>query len=264
MRFAERYGPTALVLGASEGIGAAWATQLAQRGLDLVLVARGVDKLDAVAQQIRADHGVQVRTVSLDLGRADLAECLATEFAGEDIGLVVYNACYSVIANFLDLSLADKLTTVDVNVRGPLVTAHVFGPRLAERGRGGLVLMSSMSGFQGSAMVGTYAATKAFDTVLGEALWEELERHGVDVLVCVAGATLTPNFKRQTPESRRSAAMPLEPDQVVREAMARLGSGVPTWIPGTVNRVAYHALKNLPRGRQVRFISNTTRKMYEP
>ena len=122
--------------------------------------------------------------------------------------------------------------------------------------------MSSLSGFQGSALVGTYAGTKAFLTVLGESLWEEWSPQGVDVLVCAAGATLTPNFEAQTPENRRSSAFPLPPEQVAREALQRLGRGRPTWIPGAMNRVVHHTLKNLPRGRAVRFISGATRKLY--
>ena len=207
--------------------------------------------------------GVDAREVVLDLSAPDLADRLVEAVEGLDVGLVVYNACYSVIGEVLDLSLEDKLRTVDVNVRGPLIAAHVFGARLVARGRGGIVLMSSMSSLQGTAMVGTYAATKAFDTVLGEALWEELGRRGVDVMVCVAGATLTPNFEAQTPESRRGAAWPMRPEAVVAEAIGALGSGRPTLVPGAVNKLASTAMALGPRAAVIRWISRTTRSMYE-
>lgn len=263
MNFAERYGPTALVAGASEGLGRAWAEAIAARGVDLILVARRAERLEATAEAIREAHGVNVRTASLDLGEPDLADRLEALLADTDLGLGVYNACYSAIGAFLDVSLEDKLKIVDVNVRGPLTFAHVLAPRLVARGRGGLVLMSSMSGFQGTAMVGTYAASKAFDTVLGEGLWEELGHHGVDVLVTAAGATSTPNFLEETPEHRRAMARPLTAEDVVSEAIEQLGR-VPTVVPGRTNRLAQFVFGRLmPRPTAVRFLSRTTRKMYE-
>lgn len=262
VNLADRYGPWALVLGASEGMGAAWALGLARRGLNLVAVARREGPLEAVVSEARA-YGVRARAVSLDLARPDLDAALAEHFDELDIGLVVYNACYSVIGEFTELSLEDKLKTVDVNVRGPLVTAHHFAPRLIARGRGGLVFMSSMSGFQGTAMVGTYAATKAFDTVLGEMLWEELGEHGVDVMVCAAGATLTPNFESQTPEHKRATAYPLSPERVVNEAIEQLGAGQPVVIPGRINKMVSSVVGLLPRRAAIRFISRNTRSMYE-
>ena len=263
MTFLHQYGPWALILGASEGIGAAFATQLAESGMNLILVARRSQQLEAFAEELRASCDVQIRTESLDLGEDSLPSDLEERLPNEDIGLVVYNACHSVIAPFLEQSLEEKRLTVAVNVHGPLAVAHHFGPRLIARGRGGLLLMSSLSGFQGSALVGTYAGTKAFITVLGESLWEGWGPQGVDVLVCAAGATLTPNFEAQTPMEKRSSALPLPADQVASEALSQLGRGRPTWIPGALNRVVHHSIKNLPRGRAVRFISGATRKLYE-
>ena len=261
MDLVDRYGPWALVLGASEGLGAAWARGLAKRGLNVIVAARRKDKLQAVASDVEG-YGVQTRIATLDLADPNLESVLEATVDGLDVGLVVYNACYSVIGEFTDLSLEQKLMTVDVNVRGPVVAAHVFAPKLIDRGRGGLVFMSSMSGFQGTAMVGTYAATKAFDTVLGETLWEELGRHGVDAMVCAAGAILTPNFEGQTPESKRGTAYPMQPDAVVEEAIAQLGRGKPTVIPGGVNRLASTMFGLLPRKTAVRMISRNTRSMY--
>ncbi len=261
--FRERYGPWALIAGASEGIGAAFADEAARRGLDLVLVARRREKLEAAAQALRDAHGVTVLTVSADLGRADVLDTLDAALEGREVGLVVYNACHSVIGEFLDLSVADRLATLDVNVRGPVLLAGHFGAQMAARGRGGLVLMSSLSGFQGTAMVGIYAATKAFDTTLAEVLWEELGRKGVDVLGCVAGATLTPNFMAQTPESVRGTARPGHPEQVAREALDHLGRG-PVWIPGAFNRLVHFGTRHLlGRRAAVRLFSANTRKMYD-
>lgn len=262
MQFIGRYGPWAVVLGASEGLGAAWSRELATRGVDLVLVARRAEKLEALASELRAS-GRQVRTVSLDLGQADAASRLITETADLDVGLVVYNACHSVVGTFLEVSLQDKLSTVDVNVRGPLMMCDAWAPRLVARGRGGLLIVSSMSAFQGSAMVGVYAATKAFDIVLGETLWEELGPKGVDVLVVAAGATLTPNFEGITPAAKRAGAYPMASADVAREGLDALGKHGPTFVPGAMNRVVHSVLSRIPRRWAVRFISRQTRAMYE-
>lgn len=261
--FALRYGPWALVLGASEGIGAAFSRRIAAEGVSLVLVARRAEPLEALASELRASHGVEVIAASLDLGAPDLSQRLTTIVAGRDIGLLVYNACRSVIAPYLETSLADKLAMLDVNCRGPLVATSLLAPRMVARGRGGIVLMSSMAGFQGTSMVGTYAASKAFDTVLGEALWSELKGTGVDVLVCAAGATSTPTFRAQTPADKQRAAFPMEPDAVAREALSQLGKEGPTWVTGALNRAVARVLRALPRREAVRFISRTTKRMYE-
>lgn len=262
MDFRAKYGQWAVVLGASEGLGAAWTQDLARRGLDVVLVARRVEKLEAAAAAVRAT-GREARTVALDLGRPDAMAALTEALGDLDVGLVIYNACYSVVGEYLDISAEDKQRTVDVNVRGPAMMGEVFGRRFVERGRGGIVIVSSLSAFQGSAMVGIYAATKAFDVVLGEVLWEELRPRGVDVLVVVAGATLTPQFESVTPLAKRGQAMPMQPADVAREGLDALGRRGPTFIAGATNRWAHRVLSLLPRRWAVRFISRTTRAMYE-
>lgn len=259
--FPSRYGPWALVAGASEGLGAAFARGLARRGLDLILVARRLGPLKMLADELERNEGVRVITASIDLASADLEEHLAAIAGEREVGLVVYNACCSTIAEYLDVSMADKQRMLDVNCRGPLVTTSWAAPKMVARGRGGLLLMSSMSGFQGTAMVSVYAATKAFNTVLGEGLWEELRPRGVDVLVCAAGATSTPNFNAQTPKAKRASVFPLLPEKVAEDALDHLGRG-PRRIPGRLNRAVERVLRLLPRRGAVRFISRNTRDLY--
>ena len=262
MAFRERYGPWALIAGASEGIGAAYAHEAARRGLDVVLVARGREKLDATAASVAA-IGVRVHVAEIDLASDDVVARLDEAVGDREIGLFVYNACHSVIGEFLDLSEADRERTIDVNVRAMTRLAAAHGAKMTARRRGGIVLMSSLSGLQGTAMVGIYAATKAYTTTLGEVLWEELGRSGVDVLTVIAGATLTPNFMAQTPEAVRATAYPGEPDVVACEGLDHLGRG-PLWVPGAINRAVYHAVRHLmPRRAAVRFFSSNTRKMYD-
>jgi short-subunit dehydrogenase len=256
--FAERYGPWAVIAGASEGIGAAFSRALAERGLNLVLVARRPEPLAALEREIAGRAPVKVRCLPLDLGSADAAERLEAELADLDVGLVVYNAARAPSGPFLEIPLADQLAAIDVNVRGPLGLAHRFGRRLASRGRGGIVLLSSLTAFQGSPFVATYGATKSFLLTLAEGLWFELAPHGVDVLVVCAGATRTPSYLRR---ATRKAPGELEADQVAREALAALGHG-PLRIPGRLNRFASQVMRRLlPRRTTIRLMGAQTRDM---
>ncbi|MCA9530009.1 MAG: SDR family NAD(P)-dependent oxidoreductase [Myxococcales bacterium] len=257
----ERYGPWALIAGASEGIGRAIAEGLAAEGLNLLLVARRTGPLDAAAGELRRAHGVEVRTASLDLASPDLEGTLRALIEDLDVGLLVANACYSKVGPFLETPLEDKLRELDVNCRALLVMTATLAPRLVARGHGGILVMSSMAGFQGSAYVSTYASTKAFDTTLAEGLWAELRPHGVDVLACIAGATSTPAFEAATPEKKRGKAMPMTPDAVAREAIAHLHRG-PVHVAGRVNRAVHRGTRLLSRRAATRFFSNATGGIY--
>ena len=264
MPFLNRYGEWALVAGASEGLGEAWARAFAAAGLNVVLVARRRDALEQVAGSIRGDFAVAVRIEVLDLGTPELANRLAALDDELQVGISVYNAAYAPIGAFLDRTLEDKLKVIDVNARGPLIWSDVLGRRMVERGRGALVVMSSLAGFNGSALIATYAASKAFDTVLGEGLWEELGRHGVDVMVCAAGSTLTPKFKETMADDKQSSGSAMEPADVVREALDELErrSG-PTFIPGRMNRWSRLLISRLlSRQAAVRIISNGLRDAF--
>jgi uncharacterized protein len=257
--FFERYGKCAIVAGASTGLGAAFARELAARGLDLLLLARLRDVLDALAVELRAAHRVDVRTAAVDLGTPELLAEVRAAAAGLDVGLVVYNAAHSLIGPFLEQPLADKLRIIDVNCRGPLILADEFGRAMAARGRGGLVFMASMAAAQGTPLVATYAASKAFDLVLAEGLWDELAAHGVDVLACRAGAVRTPNYEASAPKGK----VPLmEPAAVARRALDSLGKR-PSVVPGFVNRLGdVFMTRVLSRRAAIRFMGKTTRRLY--
>ncbi len=261
--FVDRYGPWAVVAGASEGIGASFSTKLAARGLNLVLVARRIEPLESLASEIRAKTSVQVRVHPLDLGAADAVSGMKAATDDLDVGLLIYNAAYSAIGRFLDLEIEDHVKAVDVNVTGPLRMAHHFGRRLARRGKGGIILMSSMSSLQGTAMVANYAATKAYDAILAEGLWYELREHGVDVLGCLAGATLTPNYESSTDRiPSRGLAKPMDPDEVTEQALHDLGRR-PTGVSGRRNAAASMLLSRLlPRRAAIGMVSKETERMY--
>ncbi|HET6505062.1 MAG TPA: SDR family NAD(P)-dependent oxidoreductase [Amycolatopsis sp.] len=255
------YGPCALVVGASEGLGAAFAEELAARGSDLVLVARRQAPLDELANRLRSEHGVRVRSTALDAGTPDGIATLAR--AGEDIGLIVCNAALSPIRPFLELTPAQLDAMLDLNCRSAAHLVHAFGPRLVARGRGGVVLLSSMAANQGSALVAHYAATKAYLRVLAEGLWAELGPSGIDVLASCPGPVDTPGFGRSAPTGRL-VPPPMWPSDVARETLAALGRR-PVVVPGRWNRIAaFAAARLLSRRQAVRLISSRTRAMYRP
>jgi short-subunit dehydrogenase len=263
--FAHRYGPTALVAGASEGIGAAFARELAGLGLDLVLVARRAEPLDALAEELRAANGVDVRALPYDLADPAAAVAITEACRGREIGLLVYNAAASSVGRFLDTPIEDHLRTVHVNARGPVLLAHAFGAPMKERGRGGIVMMSSLTAFQGTPLVASYGATKAFNLVLAEGLWGELRGCGVDVLACCAGATRTPGYERVTPTSTaaRLAPKPQDPGDVAREALEALGRR-PVVVTGRANRLASFFMRRVfTRRLAVATIGREMRRRYD-
>ncbi len=256
--FRERYGPWAIVAGASEGLGAAYARALARRGLDLVLVARRADPLEKLAAELRTRYGVEVRTIVGDLAATKTTARLATETARLVIGLLVWNAAHAPVGDFTAMDAGSLERVVDVNVRGPLALARTVLPGMAARGRGGIVLMSSMAGNQGTARLAAYAASKAFGRVLAEGLWQELAPRGVDVIACSAGAVRTPGYANT---AGRDAPGTLDADQVAERALAALGHG-PVVIPGFVNRMAAALMgRILPRRAAIRIMAGTTRRL---
>lgn len=257
-RFRERHGPVGLVLGGSEGIGAAFAHRLAARGLDVVLVALPEPALDETAAAVRARHGVDVRPLAVDLTDADAVDRVATACDGLEVGCLVYNAGVSTVGPFLAQPVEVHERLLDLNARGPLRFVHRFAPAMVARGRGGVVLLSSMAALQGAPDLATYAATKAFDLVLAESLWAELGPKGVDVLACVVGATDTPGWRRAGADAANAPVM--TPDAVAEEALAALGR-TSTVVTGWKNRLATAYLRLRGREAATRTIDAATRPM---
>ncbi len=255
----DQYGRWALVAGASEGLGAAFAHSLAARGHDLVLLARRADVLEGLATKLRADFKIEVVTAAVDLSSAALAQQLGPFIADREIGLLVCNAASSPLGPFEAQSAADTTRAVDVNCRSPLTLLHLLVPPMVARRRGGVVLMSSLTAFQGSPFASVYGATKAFNLSLAEGLWAELKPHGVQVIASCAGATRTPNYLKTM--AKGGAPGELEPAQVAEETLAQLGHG-PMVIPGAFNRFASFLMRRLmPRSTTITVMGSQTRKL---
>jgi short-subunit dehydrogenase len=240
-RFKETYGPYALVAGGSYGLGAAFAEGIARRGLNVVLLARQEDLLRATAARLQEAYGVDVVAIAADVADYESVKERLSELK-VDIGLLVYDAAYAPIGRFDDVTEAQLLQATEVNVRAPLLLTKFLSAPMIERGRGGIVLMSSLAGSQGSPNIAAYAATKSFNAILAEGLWKELKPHGVDVLACLAGAILTPGYQKA--ESAQPAPGTLEAKDVAEQTLNALGKG-PIVIPGAVNKIARFVLTRL-------------------
>lgn len=258
--FRARYGPCALIAGAAVGLGAEYSRQIAARGLDLVMLDRDARALEETAGEIRSRHGLQVRTLAVELGRADLVEAVQPALQGTEIGLLVYNAAIGTVAPFMEMSPQHVDSMIDVNCRGPLRLVHGLAPAMIARGRGGIVLMSSLSGNIGSAQLAVYAASKAFALVAANALWAELRPLGVDVLAVQPGSTRTPGWLSSQPSDAPPSLPVMEPADVVREALDALGVE-PTVVPGELNRQGAEALARMPRRQAIELMSVITAQL---
>lgn len=261
--FGERYGRWAIIAGASEGIGAAYAEELAARKLNLVLIARRVDVLASLAERLSRKYQVNVRSIVLDLADSYVSEQIYREVSDLEVGLLVYNAAFSAIGPFLERPMHDHIKEIHTNALTPLQLIYLLAKPMLDRGRGGIVLMSSLSAFQGSPYISTYAATKAFNIVLAEGLWDEWRERGVDVLVCISGAVKTPSYLASEPSQTGGLGdMTMEPEQVVREALHTLGRQ-PYVIPGGLNRISSFVMRHLlPRSSAIKLMGRVLRKMY--
>lgn len=259
--FAEKYGPWAIVAGASDGVGAAFAEALADRGLNVVLLARRAAALEQLAAGVTARTGVATRTLAIDLSEPDAAARVIAATADLEVGFLTYCAGADPnFAPFLSNSLSAAEAMVRRNCMTPMQLCHHYAAPMAERGHGGIVLFGSGAGLVGGANMVVYGPTKAFDMVLAEALWSELSPKGVDVIGLILGKTDTPALRRLEHERGRLASLDAVPegtdtvDTVITEAFENLGAG-PTVFVGEQMRAAVAMLGQISRNDAVRLMA---------
>jgi len=259
----QKYGPLALVAGASEGIGASFSHYLAASGMDLILVARRKDPLEQLAHLLTNQYHVKVTCISCDLSDNEAAIKVKESLDGRDVNLLVYNAALSYIGPFEQNSMEHHNKIAITNMITPMKMLQLFGEPMLKKGKGAIILMASLAGFQGSGFLTAYASTKAFTRVLAESLWYEWKNRGVDVIACCAGATSTQNYIDTKPEQTGFLTPKvLKPDEVVDECMKQLGKK-PSFITGRGNRIASFIMQKLfPRKMAINIMGGTTRKMY--
>lgn len=242
--------PTALVTGASAGLGAEFARQLAATGHDLVLVARDRERLDAAAEALRAQYGVAVEVLPADLvtdaGCAAAAARIAD--AARPVDVLVNNAGFGMYKPFGGAPLADEERQLDLNVRAVLRLAYAAVGAMTARRRGQIINVSSVSAFAPRASNPTYAAGKAWVTMFSESLAMQLAGAGVSVTAVCPGFTHTEFHQRaQADMSHVPDRMWLDAETVVREGLADAAKGRPVSIPSRRYKLMTVGTRVLPR-----------------
>lgn len=242
-----RFGPTALVTGASDGIGRAFAMQLAENGFDLILVARRASLLQELAQEIGTRCDVAVRICAMDLSDPTKVPELMRLTEGLPVGLVVAAAGFGSIGPFLEQDMEAEINMVDLNCRCVVELSYGFGQRMAAQGRGGIILFGSLVGFNGAPLSATYVATKGFVQSFAEGIAAELRPRGVDVLSVAPGPVGTGFAARAGMQMGQAAT----PAMVAQRALSALGRQT-TVRPGFLAKFLGWSLAMLPRWGRVR------------
>ncbi len=242
-KFQEKYGPWAFVSGASAGLGEGFARELAAKGMNLVLAARRLDRLEALGRELEKQYGIQTRAVAVDLGSEDFLDTVKEQTRDLEIGLLVNNAGFTNSGDFLDNTLEKELLLVHVNIRAAMILAHHFGQAMRERKRGGIIFSASIAGHAAIPFWANYSASKAYDLILAEALGGELARFNVDVLALCPGATRT-EFEDYS--GFFSSFMAMGPEKVVTQALNKLGKKRTT-VVGLINLITVMSYRLLPR-----------------
>ena len=242
-----RFGPTALVTGASDGIGRAFAMQLAENGFDLILVARRASLLQELAQEIGTRCDVAVRICAMDLSDPTKVPELMRLTEGLPVGLVVAAAGFGSIGPFLEQDMETEINMVDLNCRCVVELSYGFGQRMAAEGRGGIILFGSLVGFNGAPLSATYAATKGFVQSFAEGIAAELRPRGVDVLSVAPGPVGTGFAARAGMQMGQAAT----PEMVAQRALSALGRQT-TVRAGFLAKFLGWSLAMLPRWGRVR------------
>jgi uncharacterized protein len=222
----ERYGPWALLVGGSQGVGEFLARKLGAAGINLVLVARNADPLAETAEKVREESGVEVRTLAVNIAKDDMLDRIRTVTDDVEIGLLVHNVGGAPYPGFfVEGSLKAALNAVRANPIAFTTLAHHFGKPMADRGRGGILMIGAMTGNAGCYMLSTYPASKSFNQILCETLWSELKPMGVDVLAFPIGSTDTPARQRSGVVMSPDGVPVLSPERVAQEALDQLPNG---------------------------------------
>lgn len=220
-----KYGPWAVVAGGSEGMGAAYAEQLAAAGINLVLLARKPEPLEETAASARM-KGVEVRALSVDLTEPSALDRIRAITDDLEVGLLIYNAGANTYGHeFVTGDLNRFHRVIDLNITGQLRLTHHFGNLMRERERGGILLSGSVSGYLGSAQISIYSAVKSFGRIFAEGLWLEMREHNVDVLELVVGVTRTPAMVRAGLNLDAPGLRVADPRDVAAQGLANLANG---------------------------------------
>ncbi len=251
--FVARYGPWALVAGGAQGIGEAYSRELAQRGLNVAVIDVSEEALATFCPALASEHSVEVLPLHIDLAAPDLTEQVGAALGDRELGLLVYNAGIADVGPFYKAETGIELEhkRLAINVSGPFNLTYELAKPMLARKRGGIILMSSGAGLQGSPYYTHYAATRAYVLVLAESLWAEFKPYHVDVLGVAAGMTLSTaaaGYQHLDTSTFQTT------DELVAEVMAALGQqGM--LIAGEINRQGREFMKELPRDQLIEMMA---------
>lgn len=247
-------GKSALVTGASSGIGEAFARALAGRGMALLLAGRSEERLQTIAEDLTTRHGVRVETISIDLAERAAPRHLqeAADGHGFEPDLLVNNAGVGVLAPFADVALERQLEQVRLNVESLVALTGLYLPRMLARRSGGVINVASSAAFQPVPYFAVYAASKAFVLSFSEGLWAETRRHGVRVVAVAPGPVADTRFgERAEMKSAFDELRAIPREQVVAEALRALERGRPSVVPGLTTGIGARAVRFIPRRLQL-------------
>lgn len=247
----QRYGPYALVTGASEGIGSSFAEELARAGMNVLLVARREDRLHTLAKAMEDRYKVLCPVIKADLSNAQELDELLQVTNSLEICLLVCNAGYGTAGTFLNADIQSEMNMLDVNCTAVTRLVHHFGSKFKHRGKGGVVLLSSIVATQGVGRSAHYAATKAYVHTLGEGLQQEWQGTGVDLLIVAPGPVETGFAQRSNMRMGRAAT----PEVVAQESLKALGRHRIVR-PGWLAKGMALALSTAPRWLRVKIMSS--------
>lgn len=261
----DKYGPWALVTGASSGIGEEFVNQLAAIGLNLVLVARNKDRLMEISDRLSQNHNIQTIVAATDLSQPDFLKVLSEKTASLEVGLLVSNAAAYRYGSFHKSDLEEMSAFLRLNTNAHMQLAHHYGNKMKARGKGGILLVSSTGAFCAIPYMASYVASKSFILSLGESLHIELKEHGVDVMVLAPGTTNTPGTMNAINiDNSKLGVSFMSPDVVVAQALNAFGKKA-MFIPGGMNKFSFFLGKRiLSRLAMAKFLGGIMKKAISP
>lgn len=257
--FKEKYGPWALITGATSGIGEAISNEIASRGINIILVARKTAELESKSSALKTKYQIDTRTISADLATEGGIEKIKTATKELSIGLLALAAGLEVNGAFEKNDLQQELKVIQININATLQLTHHFSERMVSAGKGGIIFVASLSGHMPNPYFANYAGSKAYVLNFGASLYGELKPKGVDVTVLSPGLTNTPMTKDNGVDWSKTPMQAMSPEQVAQTALNALGKKLIA-IPGTKNQLMAAMAKHSPLKMQANMNEKMMRK----
>ena len=252
-----KYGQWAIITGASSGIGKAFAYDVANQGMNVILVSNEKEQLETISSEIASQFGIKALPCCVDLANQSCINDIAKLADGKEIGLLVNDASYGIHGKFTETPVEDYYNLINVNVNAYVTLTHKFLPQMISRKKGAVIMVSSLNAFSPIAESAIYTATKAFELFFGGALWLEMKENNVDVLVVMPGPTRT-GFQEKA--GTKVNAMALTPEDLVRGVWPCLGKKM-VYIPGLYNKLISFIGSNIDMEKRVQLASKIYKLM---